>query len=80
MVRQRVRGIRQHFPNPIILNATLGWSWADPISALVIAAIAVKEDRDARQGNGCCAPTATSMPSTDTEADACGCRPGCACC
>ncbi|MET9565774.1 cation transporter [Streptomyces tauricus] len=31
----------------LVLNATLGWSWADPIAALVIAAIAVKEGRDA---------------------------------
>ncbi|MFJ3500480.1 MULTISPECIES: cation transporter [unclassified Streptomyces] len=42
----------------LILNATLGWSWADPVAALVIAAVAVKEGRDAWQGKGCCAPTA----------------------
>jgi divalent metal cation (Fe/Co/Zn/Cd) transporter len=28
-------------------NAVLGWWWADPIAALVIAAVAVKEGRDA---------------------------------
>jgi divalent metal cation (Fe/Co/Zn/Cd) transporter len=51
----------------LLLNATLGWSWADPIAALVIAAVAVKEGRDAWQGRGCCAvPTAP-------EADGCGC-------
>ena len=27
----------------VALNATLGWWWADPIAALVIAALAVKE-------------------------------------
>lgn len=27
----------------LILNATLGWSWADPIAALVIAGVAVRE-------------------------------------
>ncbi|MGW2413763.1 cation transporter [Streptomyces tubercidicus] len=65
----------------LVLNATLGWSWADPIAALVIAAIAVKEGRDAWQGKGCCAaPAAVAVPSVDTEADACGCRPGCDCC
>ncbi|MEH0556086.1 cation transporter [Streptomyces sp. B21-101] len=63
----------------LVLNATLGWSWADPIAALVIAAIAVKEGRDAWQGKGCCAPTAAAS-SAGTEADACGCRPGCTCC
>ncbi|MFD6171853.1 cation transporter [Streptomyces coeruleorubidus] len=65
----------------LVLNATLGWSWADPIAALVIAAIAVKEGRDAWQGKGCCAPSAAAAPVIGAEADgACGCRPGCDCC
>ncbi|MEU8868765.1 cation transporter [Streptomyces umbrinus] len=64
----------------LVLNATLGWSWADPIAALVIAAIAIKEGRDACQGKGCCTPAAT-VPAADAAAsDACGCRPGCDCC
>jgi divalent metal cation (Fe/Co/Zn/Cd) transporter len=69
----------------LVINATLGWSWADPIAALVIAAIAVKEGRNAWQGKGCCAPSAhTAAPLEVTaavaEADAHGCKPGCACC
>ncbi|MGW7066710.1 cation transporter [Streptomyces sp. NPDC054855] len=67
----------------LVLNATLGWSWADPIAALVIAVIAVKEGRDAWQGKGCCATPAAiaSAPSSaGAEADTCGCRPGCDCC
>ncbi|WP_405738850.1 cation transporter [Streptomyces sp. NBC_01525] len=66
----------------LVLNATLGWSWADPIAALVIAAIALKEGRDAWQGKGCCVPTPAALApsSTDTEADVCGCRPDCDCC
>jgi hypothetical protein len=66
----------------LVINATLGWSWADPIAALVIAAVAVKEGRDAWQGKGCCSvPAATVGPGTaDAGADACGCRPGCDCC
>ncbi len=64
----------------LVLNATLGWSWADPAAALVIAVIAVKEGRDAWQGKGCCAaPTAATAPSA-AEADGCGCRAGCDCC
>ncbi|MFZ3558480.1 cation transporter [Streptomyces sp. BH055] len=63
----------------LVLNATLGWSWADPIAALVIAAVAVKEGRDAWQGKGCCAAPAQTMGAS-TEADNCGCAPGCACC
>ncbi|MET9509535.1 cation transporter [Streptomyces flavidovirens] len=69
----------------LVANATLGWSWADPIAALVIAAIAVKEGREAWRGDGCCAPVGLSTVKTtaDTESaadDACGCAPGCACC
>ncbi|MFD4864375.1 cation diffusion facilitator family transporter [Streptomyces sp. NPDC058412] len=64
----------------LVLNATLGWSWADPIAALVIAGIAVKEGRDAWRGEGCCAAPPTASAPSATPADACGCRPGCDCC
>lgn len=60
----------------LVLNATLGWSWADPVAGLAIAAIAVKEGRDAWRGEGCCAPTpASATPSANTGGDSCGCRP-----
>ncbi|GAA3294839.1 hypothetical protein GCM10020295_20420 [Streptomyces cinereospinus] len=36
----------------LVLNATLGWSWADPIAALVIAAIAVRERPGRLAGQG----------------------------
>ncbi|WP_330285480.1 cation transporter [Streptomyces sp. NBC_00576] len=67
----------------LLLNATLGWSWADPIAALVIAVIAVKEGRDAWQGKGCCAPAAQSASNTvaqSPDGGVCGCSPGCSCC
>ncbi|MYR93584.1 MULTISPECIES: cation transporter [unclassified Streptomyces] len=67
----------------LLLNATFGWSWADPVAALVIAVIAAKEGRDAWQGKGCCAPSAPMASDTapaGAPADACGCRPGCTCC
>ena len=38
----------------LVLNATLGWGWADPIAGLVIAAVALKEGRQAWRGEGCC--------------------------
>lgn len=38
----------------LLLNALLGWSWADPIAALVIAGVAAKEGRDAWRGQHCC--------------------------
>jgi divalent metal cation (Fe/Co/Zn/Cd) transporter len=36
-------------------NALFGWWWADPLTALAIAAVAVKEGRDAWRGDACCA-------------------------
>ena len=38
----------------LVLNSLFGWSWADPVVALVIAAVAVKEGREAWRGHHCC--------------------------
>jgi divalent metal cation (Fe/Co/Zn/Cd) transporter len=38
----------------LLLNSLFGWSWADPIVALVIAAVAAKEGREAWRGEHCC--------------------------
>ncbi len=38
------------------VNAAFGWWWADPIAGLVIAAVALKEGREAWRGDACCAP------------------------
>jgi divalent metal cation (Fe/Co/Zn/Cd) transporter len=38
----------------LVLNALLGWTWADPIAALVIAALAVREGQNAWRGDPCC--------------------------
>ncbi len=47
------------------LNALLGWWWADPITALGIAAVALKEARDAWRGEACCtAPVGCSDESS----------------
>ena len=37
----------------LLLNALLGWSWADPIAGLVIAAVAVHEGVEAWRGDTC---------------------------
>ena len=60
----------------LLLNSLLGWSWADPVAALVIAAVAVKEGRDAWAGKGCCPPAVGPV----TERAAAGCGAGCGCC
>jgi divalent metal cation (Fe/Co/Zn/Cd) transporter len=38
----------------LLLNAVAGWWWADPVAALVIAAIALREGRESWRGEGCC--------------------------
>ena len=37
----------------LVLNSAVGWSWADPAAALVIAAVAVREGREAWRGETC---------------------------
>ncbi len=54
----------------LLLNSLLGWSWADPIAALVISAIAVREGINAWRGDACCAPSVGKRPG---ETDGCDC-------
>jgi divalent metal cation (Fe/Co/Zn/Cd) transporter len=61
----------------LVFNATLGWSRADPIAALLIATVAVKEGRDAWQGKGCCATPATAVPAQRAQRQEMG---TCDCC
>ncbi len=54
----------------LMLNSVFGWSWADPIAALVIAVIAVKEGRNAWTGDTCCpTPPIARAPSADDTCD-----------
>ena len=57
----------------LVLNAALGWWWADPAAGLVLAALAVREGRNALRGDTCCAP-AHLAPVENTS---CGCADGC---
>lgn len=54
-------------------NSLFGWWWADPVAALAIAAVAIKEGRDAWRGDTCCAP----LPSTKDTAEGEACGDGC---
>ncbi|HEX9175115.1 MAG TPA: cation transporter [Mycobacterium sp.] len=38
----------------LVANAVAGWWWADPVAALLIAAVAVREGREAWRGDPCC--------------------------
>lgn len=54
----------------LVLNSTLGWSWADPIAGLIIAAVAAREGIEAWKGDGCCAPISNgATPHGSCESD-----------
>ena len=38
----------------LLANALAGWWWADPLAALFIAGVALKEGRESWRGEGCC--------------------------
>jgi divalent metal cation (Fe/Co/Zn/Cd) transporter len=38
----------------LVLNSLLGWWWADPLVALVVAVVAAREGRQAWRGEDCC--------------------------
>ena len=48
------------------LNALLGWWWADPVTALGIAGVAVKEGSGAWRGESCC-----TAPGSSGTSDGC---------
>ena len=51
-------------------NAALGWWWLDPVIALVIAAVAVREGRETWSGEGC---ACVAVPGLEAD----GCQDGC---
>ncbi|MDC7120581.1 cation transporter [Cellulomonas fimi] len=59
----------------LVLNSTLGWWWADPLAAVVIAGFAVCEGLEAWKGDACCTPVAQLVGDDDERcADDC-CKP-----
>ncbi len=54
----------------LALNSLLGWSFADPVAALIIAAVAVREGRQAWKGDSCCAPNASLHTAVDSKGTA----------
>lgn len=56
----------------LVLNSTLGWWWADPIAAMMIAAFAVREGLEAWSGDACATPLAQlAGAEPDTCSDDC---------
>lgn len=56
----------------LVLNAWLGWWWADPAAGLVIAAVAAKEGVDSWRGKGCgCGVPVDHMRDDNSSASSC---------
>ena len=55
----------------LVANAVLGWWWLDPIIALAIAAIAVREGREAWSGEGCACVAVPGLQTRGCQDDCC---------
>lgn len=53
----------------LVLNALLGWWWADSIAAIVIAGWAIKEGIEAWRGDACAVPVAALTGERDVHRD-----------
>jgi divalent metal cation (Fe/Co/Zn/Cd) transporter len=45
----------------LVLSGTLGWTWADPLAALVIAGFALREGLEAWRGDACPTPVSALL-------------------
>ena len=67
----------------LLLNSTMGWWWADPGAALVIAVIAAREGVNAWRGDVCCTvphavgPDGSGEPEASGESEASECCSEC---
>jgi divalent metal cation (Fe/Co/Zn/Cd) transporter len=55
----------------LLLNALLGWVWADPVAALVIVVFAIREGIEAWRGDACKAPVGALTGERALEHDEC---------
>lgn len=52
-------------------NAVFGWWWLDPIAALVIVGVAIREGMETWRGEGCCASPAYATADPTCEDECC---------
>src|SRR5690554_1338254 len=56
----------------LLLHAWLGWWWADPVAAIVIAGLALREGINTWQGDACCAASGALLRGDEAvHADDC---------
>jgi divalent metal cation (Fe/Co/Zn/Cd) transporter len=57
-------------------NALLDWWWADPVTALAIAGVAIKEGWESWHGDSCCIADGSAPAEGDAGENDC-CRDSC---
>jgi divalent metal cation (Fe/Co/Zn/Cd) transporter len=55
----------------LLTNSLLGWSWIDPVAALIIAVVALREGIQALRGDTCCTPAAALVAEPELVDDTC---------
>lgn len=55
----------------LVLNALLGWAWADAAAALIVVVFAIREGLEAWRGDACAVPVAALTGERDTGRDCC---------
>ena len=53
----------------LLLNTLFGWTWADPVAALVVVIFAVREGIEAWKGDACTVPVSVLTGERAAEAD-----------
>ena len=53
----------------LLLNSLFGWTWADPVAALVVVVFAVKEGIEAWRGDSCTVPVSVLTGEREPEDD-----------
>lgn len=53
----------------LLLNTLFGWTWADPIAALVVVVFAIKEGIEAWRGDSCTVPVSVLTGEREPEHD-----------
>ena len=53
----------------LVLNSTLGWSWADAVASLVIAAFAIREGLEAWKGDACATSVGMLLDGDDEHGE-----------
>ncbi|NYI69140.1 divalent metal cation (Fe/Co/Zn/Cd) transporter [Spelaeicoccus albus] len=55
----------------LVVNALFGWTWADPVAALIIAGFAIKEGIEAWKGDTCTSPVSALTGQHDSGLEDC---------